>query len=71
MGDVQDALQRWREAERALAAAVPGSPEASRARTVLDEAIAHYQRLVNAESVEGHQMTRRRDGSPGPGSSAR
>lgn len=59
MSRIRDALERWREAERALAGAEPGSAEERRARAANDQARATYQRLIDEETVEGHQMPRR------------
>ena len=57
MNRTRDALHRWREAERALAATRPGTRAARAALAELELARDAYQQLVDGEvDVEGHQM---------------
>lgn len=54
MSRIRDALDRWRAAERALAAAEPGTPDERRARAAYADARATYQALMD-DDVAGHQ----------------
>jgi hypothetical protein len=50
--DVEDVLARWREAERQLEAAPPGSPDAEGLTTMVEALRDEYHRLQEESRAE-------------------